>query len=199
VAAPRVIDAPAFPAWDVTCPARDEATARKAADGLRGHPLVAQAEVGSGALVSIRWSAAALVRIALERVAQGEAPSSAPPCPRACRRAEDYVRMARHEHGEAVTDSLPCDPEDMHSVLSLLDAAANAGNASARARLLQEGARRFEALYTREPLLRGSPAQIAGRTLAARAVMATLRWAAAQPPPRNLRREGFSRGQQEGR
>lgn len=174
----RIIDAPGFPAWDVSCPARNEAHAAAAVAGLAGESLIDAAEVGPGAFVNLRWSTAALLDVAREVADRAAAYAAPPPC-RACRRADDYLRMAHHEHGPEALATPVRDFAETRPLLVRVEAALATQRADARDRLMDDVARRLDALHVRHPLLRGSPEIVAGRATAMAAAAAAMRWAAA--------------------
>lgn len=174
----RVIDAPGFPSWDVSCPARDAKLAAAAVAGLAGDRLVEVADVGPGAFVNLRWSTAALLDVVREATERAAASPTPPPC-RACRRADDYLRMAAHEHGREVLATPVRDFGETRPLLVRVEAALATERADARDRLMDDVARRLDALHVRTPLLRGSAETMAGRAAAIAAAAAAMRWAAA--------------------
>lgn len=174
----RVIDAPGFPAWDVSCPARDHACAAAAVEELTGDPLIEAVELGTGAFVNVRWSTTSLLEVAREAAIRDGQCTDPPPC-RACRRADDYLRMAAREHGQAILNSPVRDFGETRPLLVRIEAAFATLRPDARDRLMDDVARRLDALYARAPLLRGPAAVIAGRAAVMGAAASAMRWAAA--------------------
>lgn len=144
-----------------------------------GHPLVEAVEVGHGALVNVRWSDAALTEVATEAAARRPVFEAPPPC-RACRRAEDFLRMAAREHGSSVLVQAPHSFDETRAILSRIEAALATPRSDARHRLMDDVARRVDALYVRFPLLRGAGDLLAERAVAMTAAAAAMRWAAGE-------------------